>query len=55
MAPLRVALERGAVSIRGADRCLRVAWTLADLAGRMSPTVEDVSAALSFRQAGGLG
>lgn len=54
MAPLRIALDRGAVSIRGADRCLRVAWTLADLAGRTSPTVEDVTQALSFRQGGGM-
>jgi magnesium chelatase family protein len=35
--PLRTALERGLLSIRGADRTLRVAWTLSDLAGRTSP------------------
>ncbi|QUR66931.1 YifB family Mg chelatase-like AAA ATPase [Mycobacterium spongiae] len=52
MAPLRAALERGLLSIRGLDRTLRVAWTLADLAGRASPGVEEVSAALSFRQPG---
>ena len=53
MAPLRTALDRGVLSIRGVDRSLRVAWTLADLAGRPSPGVEQVSTALSFRQGGG--
>lgn len=52
--PLRTALDRGLISMRGSDRCLRVAWTLADLAGRPLPAHEDVSAALSFRQAGGV-
>jgi magnesium chelatase family protein len=52
MAPLRAALDRGLLSIRGVDRTLRVAWTLADLAGRSSPGVDDVATALSFRQAG---
>lgn len=54
MAPLQTALDRGVVSIRGVDRCLRVAWTLADLAGRGAPELADVTAALSFRQAGGM-
>lgn len=52
MAPLRSALDRGQLSSRGFDRTLRVAWTLADLAGRSSPVLADVTAALSFRQAG---
>ena len=50
MAPLKTAMERGLISIRGADRTLRVAWTLADLAGRTAPDLNDVSVALSFRQ-----
>lgn len=50
MSPLKVSLERGLISIRGLDRTLRVAWTLADLAGRTSPGVDDVAVALSFRQ-----
>lgn len=50
MAPLRTALDRGLLSIRGAHRLMRVAWTLADLAGRTSPGTDDVSLALSFRQ-----
>jgi magnesium chelatase family protein len=54
MAPLQDAMDRGLISMRGADRCLRVAWTLADLAGRNSPAVADVATALSFRQAGGV-
>jgi magnesium chelatase family protein len=53
MAPLRTALDRGVLSIRGVDRSLRVAWSLADLAGRAMPNLDDVSTALSFRQAGG--
>jgi magnesium chelatase family protein len=50
MAPLKTALERGLLSIRGVDRSLRVAWTLSDLAGRTAPVLEDVTTALSFRQ-----
>jgi len=53
MMPLRTALDRGQLSIRGVDRSLRVAWTLADLSGRTSPGVEQISTALSFRQGGG--
>lgn len=49
-APLRSALDRGLISIRGADRSMRVAWTLADLAGRPVPGVDEVAVALSFRQ-----
>lgn len=51
MAPLKAALERGLLSIRGVDRSLRVAWTLCDLAGRNAPSLDDVTVALSFRQA----
>ena len=51
MAPLKAALERGLISIRGVDRTLRVCWTLGDLAGRTSPNLDDVSLALSFRHA----
>jgi len=52
MQPLRAALERGLLSIRGADRTMRVAWTLSDLAGRTSPGRDEVAVALSFRQPG---
>ncbi|MBB3085795.1 YifB family Mg chelatase-like AAA ATPase [Geodermatophilus sabuli] len=43
------ALERGALSVRGYDRVLRVAWTLADLAGRTVPGADDVAEALGMR------
>jgi magnesium chelatase family protein len=52
MSPLQKALDRGLLSIRGLDRTLRVAWSLADLAGRTSPGPDEVAAALSFRQPG---
>jgi magnesium chelatase family protein len=52
MAPLKSSLDRGIISIRGVDRSLRMAWTLADLAGRTAPNRDDVAIALSFRQAG---
>jgi magnesium chelatase family protein len=43
------ALERGALSVRGFDRVLRVAWTLADLAGVDRPGAEQVAEALGMR------
>ena len=43
------ALERGALSVRGFDRVLRVAWTLADLAGRSVPGTDEVAEALGMR------
>jgi len=48
--PLDDALERGAITLRGYDRVLRVAWTLADLAGRdlLEPT--DVGRALFLKK-----
>jgi magnesium chelatase family protein len=47
--PLESALRSGELTARGADRALRVAWTLADLAGRARPDRELVSTALFFR------
>ncbi|MEV0680467.1 YifB family Mg chelatase-like AAA ATPase [Actinosynnema sp. NPDC050436] len=44
------ALALGALTGRGADRCLRVAWTLADLAETDEPTADHVAAALEFRE-----
>ncbi len=43
------ALERGSLSVRGFDRVLRVAWTLADLAGATSPRADHVAEALGMR------
>jgi magnesium chelatase family protein len=42
-------LERGALSARGFDRVLRIAWTIADLAGRTAPEAADVAEALYYR------
>lgn len=47
--PLDAGLRAGELTARGADRALRVAWTLADLAGRTSPDQELVETALFFR------
>jgi magnesium chelatase family protein len=43
------ALEMGVLTARGLDRVLRVAWTLADLAGRERPGRTEIDTALSFR------
>ncbi|GAA2574465.1 YifB family Mg chelatase-like AAA ATPase [Actinomadura fulvescens] len=42
------ALMRGTLSARGLDRVLRVAWTIADLAGRAQPSEDDVGGALAL-------
>lgn len=46
------ALDRGLLSVRGHDRVLRVAWTVADLSGRVRPSRDDVSRALLLRRRG---
>jgi magnesium chelatase family protein len=51
-APLTRDLERGLLSARGYDRVLRVAWTIADLAGRTVPNKSDVDEALELRLGG---
>jgi magnesium chelatase family protein len=43
------ALERGSLSVRGFDRVIRVAWTLADLGGRTVPGSDEVAEALGMR------
>lgn len=48
-APLDRALERGALTMRGYDRIVRVATTLADLEERDAPTRDDLMAALLLR------
>lgn len=50
-AALEHEMERGALTARGMQRVLRVAWTVADLDGRDAPTAEDVDTALYFRSA----
>ncbi|MDR5699939.1 YifB family Mg chelatase-like AAA ATPase [Agromyces aerolatus] len=44
------ALERGTITMRGYDRVLKVAWTVADLDGASAPTADHVARALFFRQ-----
>jgi len=43
------ALGRGQISMRAYDRCLKVAWTCADLASRDQVAEEDIVYALSLR------
>jgi magnesium chelatase family protein len=52
--PLRRHLDAGTLSARGYDRVLRVAWTVADLAGHDQPGTEDVSQAYALRVGEGL-
>lgn len=49
VALLSRAVTRGALTLRGADRVLRVGWTLADLAGRTRPSVDDIARAIALR------
>ncbi len=48
-AVLHTAVDRGALSARGYDRCLRLAWTIADLDGRPRPDGGDVCEAYQLR------
>jgi magnesium chelatase family protein len=43
------ALDRGLISMRGYDRCLRLAWTCADLAGKETPDEHDLAKAFLLR------
>lgn len=52
-AALDRALERGGITMRGYDRALRVAWTLADLDGSSSPTADHIGRALYLRRGAG--
>jgi magnesium chelatase family protein len=45
-------LDSGALSARGYDRVLRLAWSIVDLAGRPRPTPDDVAEALELRRGG---
>ena len=48
LAVLDRAMELGQVSARGADKVIRVAWTMADLAGKPEPSAEEVHEALGL-------
>ena len=47
--PLDRALAHGLLSPRGVDRCLRLAWTVADLDGAVVPTESHVTEAMVVR------
>lgn len=53
LAELDRALERGALTMRGYDRVLRVAWSIADLDGLDRPGSEQIREALFYRLRGG--
>jgi magnesium chelatase family protein len=44
------AVDRGRLSARGVDKVLRLAWTVADLAGRDRPGRDEVAIALAMRR-----
>ena len=44
------AIERGRLSARGADKVLRLTWTIADLAGKDVPGRDEVGIALAMRR-----
>lgn len=48
LAPLERAMDLGEISARGVDRVIRVAWTMADLAGVARPTADETSYALGL-------
>jgi magnesium chelatase family protein len=48
LTPLERAMDSGQISARGVDRVIRVAWTLADIAGIGRPTVNETSYALGL-------
>jgi magnesium chelatase family protein len=52
--PLNLALDRGNLSMRGYDRCLRLAWSSADLNSRQNVLAEDVAKAISLRGGDGV-
>jgi magnesium chelatase family protein len=54
LAPLERAMDLGQVSARGADRIIRLSWTLADLAGVDRPRLTEVGYALGLWLGAGL-
>lgn len=49
-APLDRALERGALTLRGYDRVLRLAWTMSDITGHERPGLDEIGRALHLRR-----
>jgi magnesium chelatase family protein len=54
LAPLERAMDLGQVSARGADRIIRMSWTLADLAGVDRPRLAEIGCALGLWLGAGL-
>ena len=48
LATVERSLDRGQISARGVVKVIRVAWTIADLAGRPRPTSDDCESALGL-------
>lgn len=42
------AVDKGIISMRGADRAIRVAWSICDLRGGISPDMSDLAKGLDF-------
>jgi magnesium chelatase family protein len=53
--PVDVAVDEGRLTLRGADRVLRLAWTVADLAGRPVPDGNDIGSGVALRTRGQVG
>ena len=47
--PLDAALDKAVITMRGYDRILRLAWTVADLSGNTQPTADDLALAMYYR------
>lgn len=52
IARLDRAVDEGMLTMRGADRVLRLMWTLSDLAGKSTPDMSNVAQALALRTGG---
>jgi len=46
--PLERAMDLGQISARGADRVIRMSWTLSDLAGKNRPGLDEIGCALGL-------
>ena len=55
MALLQWKLRNNALTQRGVDRVLKLAWTLADLDGDSQPHIDHVEQAISLRRVHGMG
>ncbi|MFT8638970.1 YifB family Mg chelatase-like AAA ATPase [Bifidobacterium sp.] len=49
LAVVNTVLGSGGLSMRGADRSIRLCWTLADMNGHSSPTMSDIESSIQLR------